>query len=302
MFFFKSYPNLTVVISCLFWGTYWIPLRLIDKSNNGSVWPICISFLLLSIILIKPLLRSLNIVFIHKNYYFFIGCLFAAIGISLYSESLLRGEIAKVVVLFYLCPIWGTIFSRIILHHPFTIKRICSIILGLIGLEIIIGVEEGIFFPSAIVEWIALLAGLTWAMSTTFFHLADTTHGVEKTSLTSFLIPFLFLLLCFIPGGRNIGLANNLLSIHPIYIWMILFAVIWLLPSILLTYFSVEVLDPGRLNILLAFEVVVGFLSAALLTEEVISYREYLGAVFVITACFVDVVKVKELTHIFKNS
>jgi len=302
MFFFKSYPNLTVVISCLFWGTYWIPLRLIDKSNNGSVWPICISFLLLSIILIKPLLRSFNIVFIHKNYYFFIGCLFAAIGISLYSESLLRGEIAKVVVLFYLCPIWGTIFARIILHQSFTIKRICSIILGLIGLEIIIGVEEGIFFPSAIVEWIALLAGLTWAMSTTFFHLADTTHGVEKTSLTSFLIPFLFLLLCFIPGGRNIGLANNLLSIHPIYIWMILFAVIWLLPSILLTYFSVEVLDPGRLNILLAFEVVVGFLSAALLTEEVISYREYLGAVFVITACFVDVVKLKELTRIFKNS
>ena len=302
MFFFKSYPNITVVISCLFWGTYWIPLRLIDKSNNGSVWPICISFLLLSIILIKPLLRSFNIVFIHKNYYFFIGCLFAAIGISLYSESLLRGEIAKVVVLFYLCPIWGTIFARIILHQSFTIKRICSIILGLIGLEIIIGVEEGIFFPSAIVEWIALLAGLTWAMSTTFFHLADTTHGVEKTSLTSFLIPFLFLLLCFIPGGRNIGLANNLLSIHPIYIWMILFAVIWLLPSILLTYFSVEVLDPGRLNILLAFEVVVGFLSAALLTEEVISYREYLGAVFVITACFVDVVKLKELTRIFKNS
>lgn len=302
MFFFKSYPNITVVISCLFWGTYWIPLRLIDKSNNGSVWPICISFLLLSIILIKPLLRSFNIVFIHKNYYFFIGCLFAAIGISLYSESLLRGEIAKVVVLFYLCPIWGTIFARIILHQSFTIKRICSIILGLIGLEIIIGVEEGVFFPSAIVEWIALLAGLTWAMSTTFFHLADTTHGVEKTSLTSFLIPFLFLLLCFIPGGRNIGLANNLLSIHPIYIWMILFAIIWLLPSILLTYFSVEVLDPGRLNILLAFEVVVGFLSAALLTEEVISYREYLGAVFVITACFVDVVKLKELTRIFKNS
>ena len=302
MFFFKSYPNLTVVISCLFWGTYWIPLRLIDKSNNGSVWPICISFLLLSIILIKPLLRSFNIVFIHKNYYFFIGCLFAAIGISLYSESLLRGEIAKVVVLFYLCPIWGTIFARIILHQSFTIKRICSIILGLIGLEIIIGVEEGIFFPSAIVEWIALLAGLTWAMSTTFFHLADTTHGVEKTSLTSFLIPFLFLLICFIPGGRNIGLANNLLSIHPIYIWMILFAVIWLLPSILLTYFSVEVLDPGRINILLAFEVVVGFLSAALLTEEVISYREYLGAAFVIAACFVDVVKLKELTRIFKNS
>ena len=301
MFFFKFYPNLTVVIACLFWGTYWIPLRLIDKSNNGSVWPICISFLLLSLILINPLLRSLKTVFIHKNYYFFIGCLFAALGISLYSESLLRGEIAKVVVLFYLCPIWGTIFARIILHQPFTIKRICSFLLGLIGLEIIIGVENGIFFHSTIVEWIALLAGLTWALSMTFFHLAGSTNSAEKTSLTSFLIPLLFLLLCFIPGGRNIELTNNLLSIHSIYIWMFLFTIIWLLPSILLTYFSVEVLDPGRINILLAFEVVVGFLSAGLLTNEVISYREYIGAIFVVSACFVDVFTWRKFSAYFSK-
>ena len=80
---------------------------------------------------------------------------------------------------------------------------------------------------------------------------------------------------------------------------MILFAIIWLLPSILLTYFSVEVLDPGRINILLAFEVAVGFLSAALLTDEIISLREYIGAIFVVSACFVDVLTWKNLTRIF---
>ena len=301
MFFFKSYPNLTVVISCLFWGTYWIPLRLIDKSNNGSVWPIFIGFLLLSLILIKPLLRSFKAVFIQKNYYFFVGCFFAALGISLYSESLLRGEIAKVVVLFYLCPIWGTIFAKIILNQALTLKRIFSILIGIIGLEIIIGVEEGIFLPSTVVEWIAVLAGLTWAMSTTIFHLAGTTKDIDKTSLTSFLIPFLFLLLCLIPGGRNIELADNLFSIHPIYIWIILFTVVWLLPSILLIYSSVEILDPGRINILLAFEVVVGFISAGILTNEVITHREYIGAILVISACFVDVFTLKKINAYFSK-
>ena len=52
-------------------------------------------------------------------------------------------------------------------------------------------VEKGIILPSTIVEWIALLAGLTWAMSTTIFHLAGTTKDIDKTSLTSFLIPFI---------------------------------------------------------------------------------------------------------------
>ena len=289
MFFFKSYPNLTVIVSCLFWGTYWIPLRSIDSVNSGSVWPLFLSFLFLALILVKPLIKSITNIFINKNYFFLAGCFFAALGISLYSESLLRGEIAKVVVLFYLCPIWGTIFARFILNHSFTIKRIFSIILGIIGLEIIVGFDKGIILPSTTVEWIALLAGLMWAMSMTLFNLANTTSGVEKTSLTAFLIPFVYLFLCFIPGGRNLAISENLLSIHSIYIWMILFAIIWLLPSILLIYFSVEVLDPGRINILLAFEVAVGVFSAAMLTNEIIGFREYIGAIFVISACFVDV-------------
>jgi len=289
MLFFKSYPNLTVIVSCLFWGTYWIPLRSIDSVNRGSVWPLFLSFLLLALILIKPLIKSITNIFINKNYFFLASCFFAALGISLYSESLLRGEIAKVVVLFYLCPIWGTIFARFILNHSFTIKRIFSIILGIIGLEIIVGFDKGIILPSTTVEWIALLAGIMWAMSMTLFNLVNTTSGFEKTSLTAFLIPFIYLFLCFIPGGRNLIIPDSLLSFHLIYIWMILFAIIWLLPSILLTYFSVEVLDPGRINILLAFEVAVGVFSAAMLTNEIIGFREYIGAIFVISACFVDV-------------
>ena len=289
MFFFKSYPNLTVIIACLFWGTYWIPLRYIDKNNNASVWPLFLSFLFLALVLAKPLIKSIRNVFTNKNYFFLAGCFFAALGISLYSESLLRGEIAKVVVLFYLCPIWGTIFARFILNHSFTIKRIFSIILGIIGLEIIVGFDQGIILPSTTVEWIALLAGFMWAMSMTLFNLAKTTSGIEKTSLTTFIIPFIYFFLCFIPDGRNFAIPSSLLIIHPIYIWMILFAIIWLLPSILLTYLSVEILDPGRMNILLAFEVVIGFSSAALLTSEIIGLRELLGAIFVTSACFVDV-------------
>ena len=169
------------------------------------------------------------------------------------------------------------------------------------GLEIIVGFEKGIILPSTTVEWIALLAGLMWAMSMTLFNLANTTSGVEKTSLTAFLIPFVYLFLCFIPGGRNLAIPYSLLSIHPIYIWMFLFSVIWLLPSILLTYFSVEVLDPGRINILLAFEVAVGFLSAALLTSEIIGFREYIGAIFVVSACFVDISSWKKFNAYFSK-
>ena len=293
MTIFKNYPNLTVIFACLFWGTYWIPLRYIDNENSSSVWPITLSFALLSLFLIKSLKKSFKQIYSNKNYFFLLGCFFAALGIALYSESLLRGEIAKVVVLFYLAPVWGTIFAKIFLKQNLRLNRIISIILGLIGLEIMIGFEKGIFFPASIVEFIAIFAGLSWALAMTFFHLGESTSSSEKTSLTGLLISIIFLLLCFIPAGRTFEFPLNLTEFNMVYIWIILFAIIWLLPSIVLTYFSVEVLDPGRINILLAFEVVIGFLSAALLTNEIIGLRELLGALFVIMACCIDVFFVK---------
>ena len=217
MSIFKKYPNLTVVIACLFWGTYWIPLRLIDSNNESSVWPIALSFLIISIILCKNFKEIINSLFLKKNYYFLLGCFFAALGIALYSESLLRGEIAKVVVLFYLCPIWGTIFSKILLKKNFTLNRYLSIILGIFGLEIIIGFEKGIFLPSSIVEWIAILAGISWALGTTFFHLAKPTSSSEKTSLTGFFVAFLFLLLAFIPEGRSFNIQDNFSYFNILY-------------------------------------------------------------------------------------
>ena len=92
----EKYPNFTVIFSCIFWGTYWIPLRYINDNASNSVWPIAISFILLSLIFLRNLIKSFNKIY-NKNIYFFLGCFFAALGISLYSESLLRGEIAKVV-------------------------------------------------------------------------------------------------------------------------------------------------------------------------------------------------------------
>ena len=293
MSFFNRYPNFNVIIACFFWGTYWIPLRYINSNNQGSIWPIFISFLFLSLICFSALLKSLKKAVKKRNYFFFIACFFSSLGIALYSESLLRGEIAKVIILFYLCPIWGTFFSYILIGNKLTIKRFLSIFLGLLGLVIIIGFDKGFFIQKNFALWMAILAGMTWALGTTLFHLAKTSTGIEKTTLTFFIIPFILLLLCFIPNGRTFLITENLFNFNYLYIWILLFSLIWIFPSILLTYFSVEILDSGRLNLLLAFEVAVGVFSASLFTEEVIGLREYLGALLVVTSAILDTIKIK---------
>ena len=289
----SKHPNLAVIFASFFWGTYWIPLRSINQDSDKSVWPLALSFLLVSIILFKPLITSVKKQIHNKDLYFILGNISSALAIALYSESLLRGEIAKVVLLFYLCPIWGTILAKIVLHQSFNIQRYLSLILGIIGLEIILKIDKGIFLPTTLVEWMALSAGFTWALGMTFFHLSKTTKEIEKTSCTSLLIPIFFLFLALIPGGRETEIVNINFSSNILLLWIVLFAIIWLLPSIFLTYISVEILDPGRINILLMFEVIIGITTAAILTNEVIGLREIIGAIFIISAGAIELIKIK---------
>jgi len=60
-----------------------------------------------------------------------------------------------------------------------------------------------------------------------------------------------------------------------------------------LTFTSAEILDPGRINILLMFEVIVAISSAALFTNEIIGIREMIGATLIISAATVDLIKFK---------
>ena len=185
MQYFTKYPNAAVIVSSFFWGTFWIPLRYLNETGEYSVWPITFSFIILSAVLIYPLIKSIRMLFYHKDVAFFLGNFFSALAIALYSESFLRGEVATVVILFYLCPVWGTLLAKIILRQHFNFQRYVSLILGIIGLEVILGFDKGNFIPTSIAEIMALAAGFTWAMGMTLFHLSKTTKGIEKTAFTS---------------------------------------------------------------------------------------------------------------------
>ena len=289
----SKYPNIAVIISSFFWGTYWIPIRKINEGGNESIWPIILAFIILSILLIKTLVEVFKRIFKKKDIYFLLGNFFVALAIALYSESFLRGEIAEVILLFYLCPVWGTILARILLKQKFNFQRYLSLILGIVGLEIILGIDKGYFLPSSIVEWMALLAGFAWALGITFFHLSKPSKVIYKTALTGLFLPFIFFIISFIPEGRELSFSNEIFSSNSIIIWIILFSILWLLPSMYFTYMGAEMLDPGRISILLMFEVIIGITSAAILTDEVIGLREIIGAIFIISAGVIELIKIK---------
>jgi len=72
----SKYPNIAVIISSFFWGTYWIPIRKINEGGNESIWPIILAFIILSILLIKTLVEVFKRIFKKKDIYFLLGNFF----------------------------------------------------------------------------------------------------------------------------------------------------------------------------------------------------------------------------------
>jgi drug/metabolite transporter (DMT)-like permease len=206
-----------------------------------------------------------------------------ALSIALYAEGVVRGQVARVLLLFYLTPVWSTLLGRFLLGEPITGRRIGTIVLGFAGLLVIFGVEAGVPAPEGLGDWMGLTAGVVWALA--MVHLNRT---AERPLFDRVFVQFLFLgpiffLVASIAGGKpQLGPgADALFDSAP---WLLAFSLVWMLPVMWLTIVGASRLDPGRVAILLMFEIIVGLSTAAVLTDEPFGLREGVGAALILAA------------------
>ena len=67
-----------------------------------------------------------------------------------------------------------------------------------------------------------------------------------------------------------------------------LFSFLWLLPAYWLICMGQDQIDPGIASILMLFEVVIGIVSAYFLANEIITARELIGGIFVLSAPLIE--------------
>ena len=223
-----------------------------------------------------------------------LGILVCAICLAMYSESLARGQVARVLLLFYLTPVWSMIFARILLGEPISMLRGVAIILGLCGAAALLGLDSdsGVPLPRDGAEWMGLAGGVLWGLTATLFNLSErkTPAGASETQI---LVPLLVLLPCviflatLIPGGASDAVAFAAPEESVLY-WAVAFAAVWIIPVLWLTLFAARRIDPTRVGIFLLLDVVVGASSASFLAGEPFGVPEATGAVLIVSAAMLE--------------
>ena len=286
-------PNLAIILSTILWGTWWYPLRLLNEYANNNAIPLFLSFMLGGFAIFIFSTKNISS-FSKKN--ILITLLAASIGAAamcLYNEGLIRGNVARILIFFYLTSVWSTMIEVFFLRQPLTIFRACSISAGFIGLFIITGIDEGNFLPSSMADIFGILSGMLWSVCATLIRINKELDVNFATSIFILVGGIFVILATYLPDGQTLSGFNLDVFSKTIPV-IIAFAFIWLLPGYWLITYGQDQVDPGRAGILLMFEVVIGVVSAYLLANEIITLREFIGAIFVMSAPLIEIYSSKK--------
>ena len=135
-------PNFAIILSTLLWGTWWFPLRLLNEYANNNAIPLTLSFLIAGLFLLCFSLKNIHLLSKRNIMLTLVAATMGAAAMCLYNEGLLRGNVARILIFFYLTAVWSTIIEMVFLKVPLTVSRALSITAGFIGLFIITGLDS----------------------------------------------------------------------------------------------------------------------------------------------------------------
>ncbi|MDC3111144.1 DMT family transporter [Pelagibacteraceae bacterium] len=280
-------PNFAIILSTLLWGTWWFPLRLLNESANNNAIPLTLSFLIAGLFLLCFSFKNIHLLSKRNIMLTLVAATMGAAAMCLYNEGLLRGNVARILIFFYLTAVWSTIIEIVFLKVPLTVSRALSITAGFIGLFIITGLDKGNFLPNSLADIFGILSGLLWSICASLIRVNEELDVNFGTSIFILMGGVFVLIATLLPDGQIISGFNSQILFQT-YLIILAFAFIWLLPGYWLITYGQDQVDPGRAGILLMFEVVIGIISAYLIANELISIRELLGALFILSAPLVE--------------
>ena len=268
---------LIVFLASALWGVLWIPMRHIESFGLSGLWVVTM-FHLLPAIAMSPFVIS---AFIADRQHWFITGLaggLMGIGFVLYGLGLVVASVTKTTVLFYLTPIWATLFAYILLSERFGFGRWLAIIGGITGCLLVMRVNPFAFgYDNA--DLLGLMSGMAWAAGSVVIRRYPKADFLHVTFM-QYLIGGLLAGGAAIVMGDAIPAISHVLAALPV---AFLASAVVFLPSVLLIFRVMQYLSPGLVGILMLSEVLVAALSSWVFLHESLTLWQ-LGGVLAILA------------------
>ena len=278
----NTFPRVALFIGAGIWGLLWYPYRLLEQAdiNGPASATITYSFaLLLGLVIFRKNLRISHLSDGNPYLLLWIGLLVGCACMA-YILGVIHGEVMRVLLLFYLAPLWTIIFSRFLLKEKLSTYGYWVICISLSGATTMLWQPGDNFpLPSSYGDWMGLAGGFAFALSNVLIR-KDQGHSVQLKSLAVWL------------GVVVVGLSyslflpmTHLLTEISLNSWLLLLGTglaVFIL-SLVLQYGLTHV-PANQAIVFLLSELVVAAIAAYLLTNESMTLKEWIGGAMIVSA------------------
>jgi drug/metabolite transporter (DMT)-like permease len=198
-----------------------------------------------------------------------------------YVLAVIDGEVMRVLLLFYLSPLWTVLLARLILHERLHFHGYLVMALSFSGAVVMLWRPSlGLPLPQNTAEWMALSAGLTFAATNVLSRRAEASD-IWLKSLSVWVGVSVLSLLALI--YRPATLAA--LPVLPFSGWMWLLLVSILIFTVTLTMqYGLARAPANQAIVIFLFELVVAAVASYVLAGEVMTAQEWLGGAMIVAA------------------
>jgi len=277
-----------LVFNAFVWGTSWWPLRRLQDAGVHPLWSTALTFTLASLVIAAVRPRAIVQVLRTPALWLLVvaaGCTNAA-----FNWAIVIGDVVRVVLLFYLMPLWTVLLARVVLGERLTRVAAARIALGTLGALIVLwpdashaGTASGgiaLPLPRSFADWLGVVGGFSFAFNNVMLR-REAGRPEEGRSLAMFL------------GGALVAaaLATFLTASGaarpppaPAWPWLALTAaltLVFLAGNLSLQYGAAR-LPANRTAVVMLTEVVFASLSAVALGGGALTLRLVVGGAFIV--------------------
>lgn len=163
----RTLPALALCLNALVWGTAWWPLRHFETLGLHPLWTTALVYS--AVVIVIVLLRPRAVQQVLRAPALWLLVLAAGTTNASFNWAVVIGDVVRVILLFYLMPVWAVLLARLLLHEPITQGAMWRVALGVAGATVVLWPAasglEALPVPRSLADWLGLIGGFAFALN-----------------------------------------------------------------------------------------------------------------------------------------
>ncbi len=277
-------PIFSLLLAATLWGMFWYPLRWLEQLGLEGLWQTFFIYTGTLWVFAAVLWRQVPQLKAELGlapWPLFFMALTSGWCNTAFILAMLDGQVMRVLLLFYLSPLWATLIGWLFLKEQLHTLSIMVLLTAVSGAVVMLWRSDmGYPWPHDRADWLALSAGMSFAVLNSLVRFTDRVSIPVKTVISWIGVMVLSLILIAISDSDLPAVPLNVIG----YAWLV-GAIVMVIMTFSVVY-GVTHMPLHRSSVILLFELVAGAVSSQLLTDEVITLHEWIGGAMVVTAAW----------------